>query len=47
MQPNSHDIPDRCPDCERRLVRENDFLICAECEFVIDLKESPDEREGR
>lgn len=40
------EIPDRCPDCERRLARENDFLICAECEFVIDLKESPDEREA-
>lgn len=37
------EIPERCPDCDRQLVKENDFVFCSDCEFVIDLQESPED----
>ena len=37
------EIPDRCPECERLLVKENDFVLCTECrEIIADLREEPD-----
>lgn len=37
--------PDRCPDCDRQLVKENGFVLCSQCEFIIDLQEDTDGRE--